>query len=403
MFASRLEVRLQELLDKNTELEVELDRQKEIMNEERRREKKKGSLETLISRYEQRNFELEEREVEAKQKLSMMEAAIPAIVAWNMFQMIQNPDFNNTLPGSESRENVFVEDKKNQDQEAAMFRRLEELLDGQKKLRKDYEKVEETAADRERLLRTKIEELELKAAKDREMLDEMTNSLKALKSEEKCDAGTSNLFRPEEFDLIEELNRMIANEIQLRAEIERLEKKEEVYMNSLESADEIWASMEAGYKKRLKEAEAASEQLKERVARLEATQMELEKALEDQKTLNWEKTILKKEISEKSIEPTRESNKLGTVITKSLEKVEERKKFLEKENINLKEELAILKCEFAQEEKKYLLLQKDFEIARVEAEREKEISDRLRIELEDQKRSINAVEKNLQNQVSDKV
>ncbi|KAK6635388.1 hypothetical protein RUM44_000639 [Polyplax serrata] len=398
----RLEIRLQELIDKNTELEIELERQKIRMSEERRKDRKKGSLENLISRYEQRNFELEEREVEAKQRLDMIEAAMPAIVAWNMFKIVQNPDFVGLVSGS-SKE---TEEKKTlRDQDVAMFQRLEELLDDQKKLRRDYEKVEETAADREKALRTKIEELEAKAAKDRETLEQMTNSLKVLKleSEDKGQPETSNLVRPDESDLFEELKHMVVNEIQLRTEIERLEKAEQAYMESLEKADEIWASIEADYKRRLKEAEAAGKELEKRVAQLEATQLELEMALEEGAAARVEPQMTGKNDIKAKIEILLlENEKLKSELTQSLDqKFDEQKKFLENENFTLREELKKLKEDFIQEERKYLVMQKELQQAKGEAQQEKEAADNLRKEVEERNSSVQAMELNLQNQISD--
>lgn len=47
-----------------------------------------ASMESLVSKYEQRNFELEESEMETKCKLQMLENAWPAIVLWNIWRLV---------------------------------------------------------------------------------------------------------------------------------------------------------------------------------------------------------------------------------------------------------------------------------------------------------------------------
>lgn len=47
-----------------------------------------GSMEALVNKYEQRNFELEESEMETKCKLQILENAWPAIVLWNIWRIV---------------------------------------------------------------------------------------------------------------------------------------------------------------------------------------------------------------------------------------------------------------------------------------------------------------------------
>lgn len=46
------------------------------------------SMEALVNKYEQRNFELEESEMETKCKLQILENAWPAIVLWNIWRVV---------------------------------------------------------------------------------------------------------------------------------------------------------------------------------------------------------------------------------------------------------------------------------------------------------------------------
>jgi len=47
-----------------------------------------ASMEALVNKYEQRNFELEESEMETKCKLQILENAWPAIVLWNIWRIV---------------------------------------------------------------------------------------------------------------------------------------------------------------------------------------------------------------------------------------------------------------------------------------------------------------------------
>lgn len=47
-----------------------------------------ASMEALVNKYEQRNFELEESEMETKCKLQILENAWPAIVLWNIWRAV---------------------------------------------------------------------------------------------------------------------------------------------------------------------------------------------------------------------------------------------------------------------------------------------------------------------------
>lgn len=409
----RLEIRLQELLDKNTELELELERQKIKMGEDKRRERRKESLENLLNKYEQRNFELEEKEIEARHRLSMIEAAMPAIVAWNVYQIANNSDFISLVSNSKTNQTcqsmalvprLIQESEKGKETNQA----LEDLTENQKTFKampRESEKVVDSAVvpseSREKELISKIEELEKKAAKDREMLEEMTQALKTMKAEESYQSETATDVRPEEMELFEKLKHMVVNEIQLRAEITRLEQKEQAYMHSLEKADEIWASMEADYKKRLNEAEAFSQELQKRISHLETTQSQLKKALSDQPVTESILPKCKNDVKMKLEELIEDNEKLKDEITSSLnKKFDEHKKFLETENLSLKEELQMMKYNFLNEEKKFMLLQKELEIAKREALREKEMSEKWRWEAENQTKSVSTIETSLQNQVS---
>lgn len=280
-FFFRLEIKLQELIEKNAELELEVERQRNIMADGKRRGRRKGTLEGLVDHYEQRNFELEEKEIEARQKLNMIETAMPAILAYNLYRICQSEKGVSTAP-SIQRMIGFHSPKKELTDEAAVYAKLDELIEDQKKLRREYEKAEEAAELRETILRKRIEELEEKALKDRDLLESMSRNLK--ESEESIGSIQSG-----DLEVFEELKQLVENEVKMREKIEELEKKEKAYMDTLQQADEIWAGMEADYKKKLEDADNASKELREKIEKLKAdreeTNRKLKEALKENKAL----------------------------------------------------------------------------------------------------------------------
>jgi len=98
-FCFRLENKYMTLTEKKNALQVELTtKAKEI--ETLRQElsevdakkcearKHAASMEALVNKYEQRNFELEESEMETKCKLQILENAWPAVVLWNIWRVV---------------------------------------------------------------------------------------------------------------------------------------------------------------------------------------------------------------------------------------------------------------------------------------------------------------------------
>lgn len=116
MLFFRLESKFTTLIEKNSSLQAELiEKSKEI--EKLRQElievdakkcearKHAATMEALVNKYEQRNFELEESEMESKCKLQLLENAWPAIVLWNIWRMVCKHYWKN-------RSNRAIENKK---------------------------------------------------------------------------------------------------------------------------------------------------------------------------------------------------------------------------------------------------------------------------------------------------
>lgn len=58
------------------------------------------------------------------------------------------------------------------------------------------------------------------------------------------------------------LQQLAASEQELRARVAELERREAAYLEMLAQADDMWAEMEGGYKKRIQDSRATETHLK---------------------------------------------------------------------------------------------------------------------------------------------
>lgn len=61
------------------------------------------------------------------------------------------------------------------------------------------------------------------------------------------------------------LDILIAHEKELKHRVAELEKREAAYLEMLTQADDMWAEMEGGYKKKIEESKSTENQLKKKV------------------------------------------------------------------------------------------------------------------------------------------
>lgn len=99
-FCCRLEVKLHALAEKKNDIQFQLQQHSRTISSLRNTlaelEKKKDAvfqksldMETLANEYEQRNFELEERELEVRYRLQMLENVVPALILWNVLTALR--------------------------------------------------------------------------------------------------------------------------------------------------------------------------------------------------------------------------------------------------------------------------------------------------------------------------
>uniref|UniRef100_A0A2S2QJ36 Janus kinase and microtubule-interacting protein C-terminal domain-containing protein n=1 Tax=Sipha flava TaxID=143950 RepID=A0A2S2QJ36_9HEMI len=77
-----------ELVSKAEEIEALRQELSEVDAKKCEARKHAASMEALVNKYEQRNFELEESEMETKCKLQILENAWPAVVLWNIWRIV---------------------------------------------------------------------------------------------------------------------------------------------------------------------------------------------------------------------------------------------------------------------------------------------------------------------------
>lgn len=61
------------------------------------------------------------------------------------------------------------------------------------------------------------------------------------------------------------LKALLISEQELKTRVQELERRETAYLEMLTQADDMWAEMEGGYKKKIEESQAVESQLKGKV------------------------------------------------------------------------------------------------------------------------------------------
>ncbi|KAL0269694.1 UNVERIFIED_CONTAM: hypothetical protein PYX00_007334 [Menopon gallinae] len=371
----RLEVKVQELMEKNSELELEIERQKMMMagdSNRRKRSKDKTS--------------------DVDGSLSMTDATMPAIIAWNMFCLNQTKE---ELSEHLQSEALLLDEKDPIEYckaiaypDTEVFQKLEELISDQKKLRMEYEKAEEEAKQRELDLKRKIEELEGKSMRDREVLDEMTTYLKGLKGQDLTSNSSDSVPSTVDFEMFEEFKRLADNEMKMRRKIDTLERKEQAYLQTLQQADEIWAGMEAEYKKKLAEAE-------DKVKELEQKKLE--------ETTSKSTAVVQIPSSTTLVEaPSSENNQAkGQVDGLAEAELDAKVKALEEENASLKNLIKFLSDELPLEKSKCEALAIELEVRMEQYVQDKMTIEQLGNDLEERTKNMDKVETALREQISE--
>ncbi|KAK9508432.1 hypothetical protein O3M35_005992 [Rhynocoris fuscipes] len=197
-------------------------------------------MEQLVNTYEQKNQELEERELEVRYRLQMLENSMPALMMWNLWRMmmiqtsggavtnIQPPPGLTPHPGAYGR--ISGEAPHNREEELmAKLKSLEVKLSTETRLLEDSRLAENQ-------LRKKIKDLEkMLVSKDNNILEIL------------------NRDPQEDQEIFEKLSKMAKERVDMDKRIRDLELKEKIYQETLQQADNMFAQMEGSFLKQIKE------------------------------------------------------------------------------------------------------------------------------------------------------
>lgn len=234
----RLEFKLSALGEKKNCLKAQLEH---LTHEMADQEQKASRMETVLHDYEKQNHELEERELELRYKIKMLENSIPALMGWNMARMIMTMQaqtsaiqgLQGTLPQGTHMGGplpIGVAPLSSEEEELHLkLQALEQRLDTENKLLQDSRNAEEA-------LRNKIHDLEMiLESKD-------TNILHILGRDPKGDIAA-----------FEKLSEMANERLELNRKIEDLETKQKMYQETFHQMDRMFSEMEGNYTKQLQE------------------------------------------------------------------------------------------------------------------------------------------------------
>ncbi|XP_013141613.1 PREDICTED: myosin-7 isoform X2 [Papilio polytes] len=317
-----LESELGELQDKYERLEEECCELEEIENDTRlhwqqlemdyelctaqlrdmteQRECSRAQAERLMAELSQRECALKARESELTSRLQGLERAVPALIVWNVMQALDaqlSPNGKRVLmsrmgPLSEDKKSAIAGFRKEATSADALLpycnpftstleTQINLLLEEKSELEKKAKAVKDSFEKKVRVLEEQLASArrqrsaaECGADVKRERIEERIEQLEKKVKEEKeaaspMDVGTSA-----------RLQQLAASEQELRARVAELERREAAYLEMLAQADDMWAEMEGGYKKRIQDSRATETHLKGTIKKLESEKEQNKKSIE---------------------------------------------------------------------------------------------------------------------------
>lgn len=343
----RLEVKLVTLSESKADLEAQLQQERRtisrlrstLSNMERKEDESKrhfSYLEVMLNKYEQRNYDLEEREVDLRHRLEMLESSIPALVMWNMWRIAQNTNIAHTAatsvaatsgclvkvthgdryggaggtPNTSRESSVGVCPSCSSRVDPSRFHDIEEE---RPQINTEPICLEEICQPTEEQLRLKLQHLEAQVvllngkiqsyeeSKDeyKKRIAELEFELGDIKSDsqvgspkasdeaaetkfdtelshnEMTDVQSSKCTREECMKKTQELTE---SEADMKKRVVELERKEKAYMETLQKADELWSDMETSYKRRISDAEDNEAVMRKTVRKLQESEAKLRQA-----------------------------------------------------------------------------------------------------------------------------
>ncbi|GBP38941.1 hypothetical protein EVAR_95691_1 [Eumeta japonica] len=370
-----LESQLSELQEKYENLEEECCELEEIENDTRlhwqqlemdyelctaqlrdmteQRECSRAQAERLMDELEKRETTLKARENELLQRLDKLEKAVPALIAWNVVQVIGAP----VAPGQEKtlqdRIEPFGQDTKTLVAQmkgshkrpckaieawaaidcspSPTVKNLEEEI---YKLMTEKKCIESEKEKMKKVLESKVKNLEeqVETTKRQMLITVSAAEAKSIKLEEKIGQLENKIKQEEEREktpadpeMGAKLRALLVSEQELKGRIAELEKREAAYLEMLTQADDMWAEMEGGYKKKIDDAQATEKELRGKVSKLENECEQFRKVFEPMKKMLSEmhesETVLKVDL-EKVQRDERRLQQINAELSMRIEKAD---------------------------------------------------------------------------------
>lgn len=174
-----------ELTVKAQEIEALRQELSEVNTKKCEARKHAASMEALINKYEQRNFELEESEMETKCKLQILENAWPAIVLWNIWRVVckhyRKPKSMTTIEFKQSTELDIDYLEKLQimtKERMEMEKRIQDLEFKENVYQQTLQQADNILANVEEGYKRQIEELSSELAEKQKQLTDRENRMR---------------------------------------------------------------------------------------------------------------------------------------------------------------------------------------------------------------------------------
>ncbi|XP_063826893.1 axoneme-associated protein mst101(2) isoform X3 [Ostrinia nubilalis] len=277
------------------------------------RECSRAQAERLMGELSKRECTLKARENELLTRLDKLEKAVPALIAWNVVQAIgvnmspggQRALISRMAPYSQDTK-AFIAQVKQESQKPAgcgalvawndintssapttkeleqqvlkLITEKKQIEDQTGKIRKGLEKrikeLEEELETTKRQMAAAVCGAEVKKGKLNEQINKIENEILKEKENEKL---------PVDPTMGSKIRALLITEQELKSRVAELERREQAYLEMLTQADDMWAEMEGGYKKKIEESQTTENQLKGKVKKLESERDTYKKCFEPMK------------------------------------------------------------------------------------------------------------------------
>jgi outer membrane murein-binding lipoprotein Lpp len=338
----KLEVKLVSLSESKADLDSQLQQERRSLGRlrsalskcERQEEESRRNLnylEVMLNKYEQRNFDLEEREVDLRHRLEMLEGSIPALVIWNMWRIVQNLRISLTDAPSAAMSRCLLKVTNAQHRGGGLGRpntalessvtmcppcpstldssRFQDVEDQGPRIETDLIGSEEVCRPIEEGIRFQLQDLETEVAllkaeiqlykeseeKYRERISELEGELFDINSVSQVDgskttdsASEAELTQNEMTDVqhrgctnqecVIKSQELAESEATMKKRMVELELKERAYMETIQRADELWTDMETSYKRRISDSEVNEADMRETIKKLQESEAKLRQA-----------------------------------------------------------------------------------------------------------------------------